>query len=150
MPQKTGNEAGERQEAIVSTILGSRGYARIDRNEVAGASDESPWFAPQYNQSGWLSLFNAVMRLDFFLYHPTLWPKGLAIEVKWQASNGSTDRKIVHDVLSLKTVPVPALMILCGGGFKGGCRDWILSQREKRFTVLEGTDTFSIWASANL
>ena len=76
-------------------------------------------------------IYGSDRKVDFILYHPTKWPKCLVIECKWQASGGKVDRKYPFEVLSIKKNQYDTILVLDGGGYTQGAKNWLIQQTGK-------------------
>ena len=74
------------------------------------------------------SIYGTKRKVDFVLRHPDLWPAGLVIQCKWQASSGSVDEKYPYEVACINHLSFPTLIVLDGGGYKPGAKTWLLGQ----------------------
>jgi hypothetical protein len=81
--------------------------------------------------------------VDFLVRNAIDYPHGLAIEVKWQETNGSADEKFPYVVENIRQrFPCPAVVIVCGrdtrgdgGGARQGAIDWLRRQVDGRTLV---------------
>ena len=86
--------------------------------------------------------------VDVMIYHPRLWPDCLAIQCKWQSSGGSVDQKYPFEVLSIQQNEVDTIILLDGGGYSPGTRQWLLNQAGKnRLKHVMDQGEFSRFAS---
>lgn len=49
-----------------------------------------------------------------------VWPDGLVIQCKWQASSGSVEEKYPFEVLNIQKDEYPTIIVLDGGGYSKG------------------------------
>ncbi len=90
---------------------------------------------------------------DFLLFEPDLFPNGLAIEAKWQKSQGSVEEKFPYLVENIKLYPCPAIVIMGGKGTTEGAEKWLLRQAnevENLLAVFPTLTEFETWAQNNL
>ena len=50
------------------------------------------------------------------------------IQCKWQASSGSVDEKYPYELACINHLSVPTIIVLDGGGYKPGAKEWLLGQ----------------------
>jgi hypothetical protein len=100
------------------------------------------WFLTGW-RGGYRDIVGMPMRHDFFIVDPQRCPGGLILEATFQSSTGSTDKKVVFTVLSLKPLPHRIVLFLDGKGFKPAYVDWCLAQQEPgHLDVYTDWDTF--------
>jgi len=146
MAQIVGNHHGTVLEQQVCALLVSKGYTQVVSDVFDTA--QTPVFVRQYRR--FKTLYGAKMRLDVLLKHPQRWPESLAIECKWQQSVGSVDEKFPYVVENMKALPIPAAVLLAGGGYSKRAAEWLLSQETERLTIVEGLDAIIRWGHAQL
>ena len=154
---KTANRNGKAMESQVRQCLISAGYTEITPDEKKllvrrdGTLDRTDkWFCQQLRLER--NMYEAKSTIDFYVYHPELYPEGLHIEVKWQGSAGSVDEKYVFTVLSLVKCRGDKIMVLDGGGARQGAIRWIKQQERKqtnRFKFFTLTE-FMKWSQRSL
>ncbi len=121
------NRSGFRLESWVRDTLEERGYNWIPPTAfVDGAGGNGPCFSAQCTIGE--SIYGTIRKADFVLRHPKLWPAGLVIQCKWQASSGSVDEKYPYEVACINHLSIPTIIVLDGGGYKPGAKDWLLEQ----------------------
>ena len=76
-------------------------------------------------------LYGKRRRVDFILYHPQKWPDSLVIQCKWQASSGSVEEKYPFEVLSIEVDGYPTIILLDGGGYSNGAKQWLKGQTRR-------------------
>lgn len=146
MTQITGNENGSILESQINALLISKGYAMLSKPpEIIAQYD---WAIKQHRKFS--TLYGGQMRIDFFVFNRTKWPEGLAIECKWQSSPGTVDEKFPYVVENLKSLPVPSVIMLAGGGYRPAALEWIKSQANSRLTIVESIDSAIKWAKIYL
>ena len=94
---------------------------------------EQPIFAEQVVTGR--NIYAKERRVDFILYHPRKWQESLVIQCKWQASSGSVDEKFPFEVECIAHDSFPAIVVLDGGGYSDGAKNWLLAQRGKRHLI---------------
>ncbi len=134
MPSQGGgaNRAGRRLEAWVDDILDERKYKKVIQREFAVRKQHgNPIYATQCVVGK--DIYGKNRRVDAILFHPELFPKCLVLQCKWQASGGSVDQKYPFEVLSIKESELETIIVLDGGGYSEGARDWLLKQVGQNF-----------------
>lgn len=142
MTQITGNESGSILEDQINSLITSKGYARLAKQPEGAAGYN--WYIKQHRKFS--TVYGGQMRLDFFIYHQTKWPDGLAVECKWQSSPGTVDEKFPYVVENLKNLPIPSVIMLAGGGYRPSALEWIKKQSSDTLTVIESVDGAIKWA----
>lgn len=134
MPQSGGrkaNSAGVRLENYVADILDDDlGYELIPPNRFFACRVlDQPIYARQVETG--LDIYGKRRRVDVILYHPRLWPDCLVIQCKWQAIPGSVEQKYPYEVLCIQQDAYDTIIVLDGGGYSAGSRQWLLNQAGK-------------------
>lgn len=94
------------------------------------------------------SIFGKPRKVDFILYHPTLWPECLGIQCRWQSRSGSTEEKLPFDVKCIAQNDLDTIIILDGGGSSAGAKQWLINQSGKnRLKHVFNKEEFSRFAS---
>ncbi|MDE0673296.1 MAG: hypothetical protein OXH72_16300 [Caldilineaceae bacterium] len=124
---KRANRSGFRLEAWVRDVLEERGYNRVSPKEFM---DETAGTGRCFSTQCPIgeSIYGTTRRADFVLRHPELWEDGLVIQCKWQASSGSVDEKYPYEVACINHLSFPTIIVLDGGGYKPGAKEWLLGQ----------------------
>ena len=138
----TANQHGDILEGQIESLLHSKGYP-------CGVV-EGRGFIRQYRR--FENLYGVPWKLDFFVVHPDRYPKGLALETKWQSVGGSADEKLVFALRSLEALPCPGVLILGGKGARSSAIVWCQNQAaiNPQLTVLHGLDNVLLWAQKSL
>ena len=125
------NKAGKRLEAFTADLLEERGYRFVPEKRDFRPDTElkEPIFTTQYEVGK--SIYNKKRRVDLILYHPVRHPKCLCIQCKWQAMGGTVDEKYPYEVLCIEQGDFDTIIILDGGGYTPGARQWLLNQAGK-------------------
>lgn len=123
---KRANRSGNRLEVWVQDELEGAGYTRVSSEAFLSGNVTSPCFSKQCVIGE--SIYRTKRRVDFVLRHPTLWPDGLVIQCKWQASAGSVDEKYPYEVACINHLSYPAIIVLAGDGYKVGAKEWLRAQ----------------------
>ncbi len=133
MPQSGGtraNAAGNQLETFAGHILDRSGYEPVERRLFFPLREmEQPIYARQVETGN--DIYGKRRFVDLILYHPRLWPSCLVIQCKWQASSGSVDQKFPFEVLSIQQDDYDTIILLDGGGYAPGARQWLLNQAGK-------------------
>ena len=123
--------AGDRLEEFTSDILDERRYKFVPPARFFPArSLEQPIYTRQFEVGK--DIYGKKRRVDAILYHPRLHPKCLVIQCKWQATGGSVDEKYPFEVLSIAQNEFDTIIILDGGGYSPGARQWLMNQSGKK------------------
>lgn len=121
------NRSGTRLEMWVRDILEENGYTRKPSSDFkSGNPFDQPCYAEQCAIGE--SIYGTVRSADFVLFHPSRWPETLVIQCKWQASLGSVDEKYPYEVARINYLTFPTIIVLDGGGYKTGAKDWLQQQ----------------------
>lgn len=124
------NLAGNRLEEFVASKLDELGYEFVERRLFFPARElEQPIYTMQLETGK--DIYGKTRRVDVILYHPELWPDCLVIQCKWQASRGSVDQKYPFEVLSIQQDEFDTILLLDGGGYAQGAKQWLLNQTGK-------------------
>ena len=94
------------------------------------------------------SIYDTKMYTDILLFHKDKHPNKLAIEIKWQQVPGSVDEKYPYIVENIKhAFPCPAIIILDGGGYKIGAKQWLKRQIDDKLIGVYSLVEFMAWAN---
>ena len=127
------NRRGKILEQYVRELLNEEYECVSASRFFAMRSLEQPIFAEQVETG--LSIYCKKRIVDFTLYHPQRWPDCLVIQCKWQTLSGSVDEKYPYEVENIAHAGFPTIIVLDGGGYSEGARQWLLAQRGKRNLV---------------
>ena len=144
------NRSGKDMERDVAELLDNYEFAELDKaqkkllhdNEGVMPHLKGRWFAQQVRL--YRTLYNSRHTTDFILWAPELSAPHL-LEIKWQESQGSVDEKYVFTALSLKDMPVPAILVLEGGGARSAAVKWLRKQNRKGKFELMTYHMFERW-----
>lgn len=98
------------------------------------------------------SIYGTPLFADFVVYGVSAFPHGLAIESKWQHSQGSVDEKLPYLVQNIREgYDVPAVIVADGGGHRPEALRWLRGQVDGAqlrgvFSLVE----FLTWANHTL
>lgn len=125
------NQTGRHLEEFVSLILEQHGYKRVKPSAAFFALTymEQPIYAKQCLVGK--DLYDRDRRVDFIVFHPSKWPNNLVIQCKWQASSGTVEQKYPFEVQSIEKNNYPTVIILDGGGYTDGAKNWLYNQAGK-------------------
>ncbi len=124
------NKSGKRLERFVSEILDERDYLKVEAIRFNPMRElEQPIYAQQYEIGK--DIYGKNRRVDVILYHPRLYPDCMVIQCKWQASRGSVEEKCPYEVLNIQQNRYDTIVLLDGGGYSAGARQWLLNQAGK-------------------
>ena len=140
-----GNITGKEFEEFIESQLIECGYKFVNRNEFFDHVADGPIYSREVNIDK--TIYDAIYRCDFLLYHPSKWPKGLVIEAKWQKVGGTVDEKYPYLVLNIKKSPYETILLLDGGGYRRGAERWVRSQVGKDLLHVFDAEQFLTWIS---
>ena len=143
------NYTGTALQRFIEERLVERGYAYIDRKQF---QPSTYLHQPTYTREFCVGegLYGKDFRCDFILYHPQKHTACLVIEAKWQQTGGSVDEKYPFLILNIKDkYPYETILILDGGGYKQGAREWIGNQVGGNFKTLFDMAGFQKWANSD-
>lgn len=124
------NASGNRLEVFAADILHDREYEYVPANRFFPYREmDQPIYARQVETG--LDIYGKQRRVDLILYHPELWKNCLVIQCKWQSSPGSVDQKYPFEVLCIQQDEYDTIILLDGGGYAPGARQWLLNQAGK-------------------
>lgn len=134
MARKSGgafaNKSGSQLERFAAEKLDERGYQYVLPAQFYPARVlEQTIYTRQFEIGK--SIYGKNRYVDLILYHPVLWPDCLCIQCKWQTSGGSVDEKYPYEVLSIAQNDVDTIIILDGGGYSKGAKQWLINQAGK-------------------
>ena len=81
------------------------------------------------------TVFGAPRQVDFIVFHPQRWPNCLCIQCRWQQAAGTTEQKYLFEIECIAQSSYNTIIVLDGGGYSDGARQWLLTQRGKRRLV---------------
>ncbi len=121
---KRANESGRMAEQLVCTVLRTKGVT-FRRQVVVGTS-----------------IYGHQLRADIVVEPTAIWPRGLAIEVKWQDAAGSVDEKFPYIAANVRSGAFgrPVAVVLGGGKAKPGAIRWLAMQQ------LEAADLVGVFS----
>lgn len=123
------NKAGQTGKAAVANILDTYcGYLCVPRKEFRFGCTKRSYAMQCTTDRNILDVYGRRSRLDFALSATERWPQGLAIEVKWQVSEGCEDEEFPHTVMSAAESPVPVVVVADGGGASAEAMAWLKKQ----------------------
>ena len=119
------NTSGSVLENFVHAELSMLDYMEIPANRFDAAKClKQPIYAAQYITG--TNIYGNNRRVDFIIHHPVKQPNDLVVQCKWQVS-GSVDEKYPFEVHNIMLDNIDAVVLLDGGGYSKGARDWLLS-----------------------
>lgn len=142
------NRTGAVLEKQIALLLEQGGFQHVDgklksafaKGTLELGDEKLPglWF--MRNLKKFENIYRTRFFADFFIFHPTAYPRGLIVEVKAQDVAGSIDEKYVFTALSLKQAckehGVSAILVMSGAGARTCAIDWIKTQANKRFQYM--------------
>ena len=150
MSQSGGGRAarsGAGLERMVEGLLMSHGYGKIPAKDLKGhVRAGEPVFVRQAIIGK--SIYNTKLKVDFYVFHPTIHPEGLIIECKWQQAAGTVDEKYPYLVANLLITGMKSIVLLDGGGYRPGAKTWLKAQSQKANTLsIFSIKEFVTWAN---
>lgn len=125
-----GNRSGKRLEDFAADILDEHGYKYVLPVRFFPMRElDQPIYTRQCEIGK--DIYGKRRRVDLILYHPRLWEDCLVIQCKWQASSGSVEEKYPFEVLSIQQNEFDTIIVLDGGGYSDGAKQWLLNQAGK-------------------
>ena len=121
------NRSGRRLEEFIADVLNERGYLFVPPIRFFPARELAQPIYTRQCEIG-KDIYGKKRRVDAILYHPRLYPECLVIQCKWQASGGSVEEKYPFEVLSIAQNQFDTIIILDGGGYSSGARQWLINQ----------------------
>ena len=127
---KGAKRSGDRLEDFVADILDERGYKFVPPSRFFPAQALEQRIYTRQLEIG-KDIYGKKRRVDAILYHPRVWPECLVIQCKWQARSGTVDEKYPFEVLSIGQNEFDTIIVLDGGGYSDGARQWLINQAGK-------------------
>jgi len=143
------NLTGNVLEKFIQQRLLDEGYIMIPKNmfDTYIGGDKNV-FTRQYNIG--TGIYGSNLRCDLYIYNPLLYPDCLAVECKWQQSNGSVDEKFPYLVLNIKNhYHTDTIILLDGGGYKKGAERWLRAQVGDNLLKVMNMSEFTAWVNNN-
>ena len=126
----TRHEYRQRLEDFAANILDDKGYMFVIPTRFYPARElEQPIYSRQYELGK--DIYGKKRKVDIILYHPRLYSYNLAIQCKWQSSSGSVEEKYPFEVQSIAQNRIDTIIILDGGGYSAGAKQWLINQTGK-------------------
>jgi hypothetical protein len=123
------NRAGRVAEDVLAAVMTGAGL-RFDRQVTIGCS-----------------IFGTALRADFVIHNLPEFPRGLAVESKWQDIGGSVDEKFPYLLINIRErYPIPTLVVVHGGGCRPGAVEWLRSGCDSKLIGVFGLEEFLSWA----
>lgn len=113
-----------RLKGFVRRLLELQGYRHVrSRDLTRNMSAGKPLFTMNCNNGG--GVFGSGYKVSFTVYNPADYSNPLCIQCRWQGVSGSTDRKLVFDVESIKIGKHNTYVIIEGAQFKPAVENWL-------------------------
>ena len=127
---KKANKTGISLESFVERALVTSDYKKIIKNKVNTIHEASSLIGRFYitQAPADLTIYNTKRTSDFFVINNDIFSDGLIIECKWQQVAGSVDEKYPFLFENIKKTGVPTIILLDGGGYKPGAKEWLMSK----------------------
>lgn len=92
------------------------------------------------------TIFATKRRVDFVIHNLRAYPLGLAVESKWQTTRGTIEQKFPYVWESIKTYPIPAVVVVHGGGCLPGAIAWLRARCDgQHFVGVFTLEEFVSW-----
>lgn len=149
------NDAGAAFEDQMRAALERKGYRELidaEKRDVRGGTSlrelDGLWYAQQLN--AFANIYEAKFKADFlFNANGSIY----VVEMKWQATQGSTDEKFPFSVASLKKAAgehgLVAVLVLAGGGARPSSVRWCRAQQDASLIVLAPGDELMKWVNSD-
>jgi hypothetical protein len=83
---------------------------------------------------------------DIYVYPCNLFPKGLAIESKWQQVQGTADEKLPYLWLNISEFyPCPCIVVIHGGGIRPKIVAWLKTKIGDQLLGVMSLEEFTKW-----
>ena len=137
-------------EDFVAGILDKHRYVLVPPARFFPArSLEQPIYSRQLEVGK--DIYGKSRRVDFMLYHPRQHPNCLVVQCMWQTEHGTTYQKYPFEVLSIAQNEFDTIIVLDGGGYHVGAKQWLINQSGKnRLLDVFSKDEFSRFAVQRL
>lgn len=113
-----------RLKNFVRKLLELQGYRHVKSRDLQrNMSTGNLLYTTNCNNGG--GVFGSGYKVSFTLYNPTDYNKPLCIQCRWQGVSGSTDRKLVFDVESIKIGNYDTYVVIEGAQFKPAVETWL-------------------------
>ena len=98
------------------------------------------------------TIYGRPLEADLYICGLANFPKGLAIESKWQELNGSVDEKYPYLVANIRTCyPCPAIVVFGGSGARPDALGWLKRQVDGMHLIaVLSLEEFITWCNRNL
>lgn len=141
---------GGLEERKAMEYLQSLGYCEVVekekkhlRNWAISGRDAPAWFRNHSKHDAVYArhaptiknIYGIEWNIDLTIWHRTIWPQCLFVEIKSQTSSGSCDSKIPYVVLGLKQQQGPTGLLLVGNGYARGLVPWLEGQQNEKFLI---------------
>ena len=96
-------------------------------------------------------IYDTDIYVDFYIVGSSI-SSGLIIECKWQQAGGSVDEKLPYLNLNIQCCyPVPAIVLIDGGGMKPKAVTWLSAQTalNKNLLAVHDISSFVKWSNNN-
>jgi len=97
-------------------------------------------------------IYGTDIYVDFYVIGSSAINSGLIIECKWQQTGGSVDEKLPYLNLNIQQCyPVPAIVLIDGGGMKPKAVNWLSTQTASNQNLLavHNLTSFITWSNNN-
>lgn len=146
MPQSQGGTAvanGKAFEATIEGTLRARGFELIQESQQNKYPNVIATNRYVLKNVKFNSVYHHVGKTEFVIVSGT---RRIRIEVKYQAAAGSVDEKFVYMLLNaIQAYPEKeVILIVDGGGYKAGARQWIQEMIDNNWLNYQNTKTIKL------
>lgn len=130
MPPKNANLSSSRQQGyirlgnFVEKILDGQGYRCVEKQDFDNFQHIG---VPTYTRKhiNGPGVFGTGYEISFTIFDPISNPKFFCIQCRWQGVSGSTDRKLVFDIESIKIGSYETVILIGGPQLKPEVEAWL-------------------------
>ncbi|WP_009633861.1 PD-(D/E)XK nuclease superfamily protein [Synechocystis sp. PCC 7509] len=152
------NSSGNVLETTIEGTLIGHGYSAIGCNvpkkqRLGFLLSPSNNFQKRYARQVYIGqgIYDTDIYVDFYVIGSSI-SSGLIIECKWQQSGGSVDEKLPYLNLNIQyCYPVPAIVLIDGGGMKPKAVTWLSTQTvlNQNLLAVHNLTSFIKWSNNN-
>ncbi len=152
------NSSGNVLETTIEGTLLGHGYSAIDCNlpkkQRLGFLLSCNKLQKRYARQVYIGqgIYDTNIYVDFYIIGSSSISSGLIIECKWQQAGGSVDEKLPYLNLNIQyCYPVPAIVLIDGGGMKPKAVSWLSAQTalNQNLLAVHNISSFIKWSNNN-
>ncbi len=145
------------EKTIEGTLLG-HGYSLVGcdlpKKQRLGFLLSCNNFQKRYARQVYIGqgIYDTDIYVDFYIIGSSPINSGLIIECKWQQAGGSVDEKLPYLNLNIQCCyPVPAIVLIDGGGMKPKAITWLSAQTvlNQNLLAVHDISSFIKWSNNN-